>query len=257
MNSQDPAPIRGGGIAQVIGQMKAERLRFGLMRLCFAALALLTLALLAWALPFIPLGATRDDYTASTAIALLLCLMGWVGSVAFLLVWAPSFRKETFPDFVRVLFGANQLIRGRLQFESRLSAECRRAKQDRRHVFSLIVVQVGTSRSDTLSRERRGTASAAVVIRSGVRGDDLVAEIDPNEVWVLALAAPPDGRERVVERLARALLESHASEGATHSYRIGAGTYGEDGDDAEALFAAARARVRSLAQLLDAVPKAA
>lgn len=258
MYEKPAAQPKGGGVSQVVGQIRAERLRFALMRASFAVMAIVTLAFLAWAFPFVPFGASADAYTTASAISVLLGAGTWLTSVAFLLVWAPHFRSETFPDFLRVLFGGNQLIRGRAQFQSRLAAECRRAKQDRRLVFSLIVVQVGTASNGAISRSaEREAASAAIVIRGGVRGDDTVAEVPPNEVWVLALAAPQEGRERVVERLARALLESHASQGPTRSYHIGAGTYGQDGDDADSLFAAARARTSTLAELLEAVPTAA
>jgi hypothetical protein len=84
-----------------------------------------------------------------------------------------------------------------------------------------------------------------------------VAEVTPDEVWVLAFDAAAEGRKRVIERLARALLESHASLGPTRSYRIGAGTVGEDGDDPESLISAAHETTKSLAELLDAVPAAA
>jgi hypothetical protein len=258
MDEQQTGLSRSGGISEVVGQIKAERLRFVFMRVSFALLAISAALFLAWALPFVPFGATVDDYTTASAASVLLCAVTWIGSVLFLLIWAPQFRRETFPEFLRVLFGANQLIRGRQQFQSRLSVECRRAKQDRRHVFSVIVVQVATARNGAMAwNVARETSHAAVAIRGGVRGDDLVAEVPPNEVWVLALAAPPEGRERVVERLARALLEMHASTDSTHSYRIGAGTVGPDGETPEALFVAARERITSLAELIDAVPKAA
>jgi hypothetical protein len=258
MNEQLTGTSRGGGVSEVVGQIKTERFRFVLMRLSFLLVAATAGLFLAWALPFVPFGATADDYTPASAVSVVLCVGAWLGSMLFLLVWAPHFRRETFPEFLRVLFGANQLIRGKQQFQSRLAAECRRARQDRRHVFSLIVIQVATARNGAMSRDVAGeTALAALAIRGGVRGDDLVAEVSPNEVWVLALAAPPEGRERVVERLARALLEVHASTGSTHSYRIGAGTVVSDGDTPDALLAVARERITSLAELIDAVPKAA
>jgi hypothetical protein len=249
---------RGGGISEVLGQLKAERNRFILMRASFLLVAVMVAAFLAWALPAVPFGASAGDYTPASATSVLLCAIAWFASLVFLMVWAPYFRRESLPEFVRVLFGAQQLIRGRQQFQSRLSAECRKAKRDRRHVFSVIVVQVATARNGAVAPDAaKETELASLAIRGGVRGDDIVAAAEPNEVWVLALAAPAEGRERVVERLARALLELHASTGSTHTYRIGAGTIGLDGESPDDLFGAARQRITSLAELVDAVPKAA
>ena len=103
---------RLSGIATVVGQIRAERRRLILLRLSFVGVVLLHLLLLAWVTPWIPFGMTAEDYTQATAVALLLALSSSISSLTFLIVWAPHFRQETLPEFLRVLFGAQQLIRG-------------------------------------------------------------------------------------------------------------------------------------------------
>jgi GGDEF domain-containing protein len=249
---------RNAGVSDVVRQIRAERIRFFVMRLSFLIVTFIALAFLIWVAPSLPWGASADDYTPASAASLILCLIAWIGSVAFILAWMPRFRGESFPQFLRVLFGARQFIRGRQQFQSRLATECRQTRRDRRHAFSVVVLQVAPApKAETGQDTARDTALAAVAVRAGVRSHDIVAEVMPDEVWVLAFDAAAEGRKRVVERLARALLESHASLGPTRSYRIGAGTFGEDGENPESLLAAAHEQTRSLAELLDAVPAAA
>jgi GGDEF domain-containing protein len=142
---------------------------------------------------------------------------------------------------LRVLFGAQQLIRNRGQFLSRLAFECHRAHRDRRAIFSLVIISDGNHAADG---QRIGEADnrlheTALVVRSVVRGEDVVATPEAGEVWVLVSGVGPQVRDAVLARLIRALSDSPVSV----TCRLGASTFGTDGDESEALFAAAEERM--------------
>ena len=224
-------------VGQVVGDIRAERFRFVWLRLSFLGLLALHLLVIAWLVPAIPIGMTSVDATA--AVGLVLFGLAYLSSLGFLVLWGPWFRHEPLSEFLRVLFGAHQLIRGRQQFLSRLAVECQRARVDRRHAFSLVLIK------DTKKRDNGALPSpaqaAALLVRGAVRGDDIVADPASDEVWVLISRADVQARTRIVQRLAgtlRDLVTLLSSE----SYRIGGSTYGTDGETPEALFDAARVR---------------
>lgn len=250
MEAPRTMPGRAGGVASVVGQIQAERLRFALMRISFVGLSLLYALLLVWAVPWIPVGMTRGNYDTATVMLLGLALLPFVSSLLFLIIWTPQFRNESLPEFLRVLFGARQLIRGRQQFQSRLAAECQRARKDRRRIFSLVVIQVpGSSREE---REKRDGARllAAMLVRDCVRGEDVVADSWPHEVWVLAVGAPAEARPHIIRRLARALATSDTPVDSIDC-KVGGSTFDLDGQDPDGLFSAAYQRLAPLPDLLE------
>ena len=235
-----------GGIPNVVRQMRSERVQLAVMRASFAALAALALLTLVWVLPFFPLGLTADNYGGPAAGAVILTTLTFLGALTFVLIWGPSFRNEPLPEFLRVLFGGHQLIRGRHQFYSKLAAECRRARRDRRYLFSVIMVQRGPAyeQHDWLEPSRE-TDVAAMLVRGVVRGDDVVAT-SPGAIWVLITGAGEDSRERVVTRLAEVLLDFDEPLGLTGARAVGYATFGEDGDGPELLLFAMKQRMRPL-----------
>lgn len=241
-----PVPLRNGGIPNVVRQMRAERVRLGVMRLAFATLAVASGLTLIWVLPWFPIGLTFDNYSGPAAGAVILCTLSCLGALGFALVWGPSFRNEPLPEFLRVLFGSHQLIRGRHQFYSRLAAECRRAKKDRRYVFSVIILQRGPGyeQHDWLEPSREAGV-AAVLVRSVVRSDDIVAT-SPGAIFVLITGAADEARERVVGRLAKVFIDFDDPLGLTDARAVGSATYGEDGDSPELLLFAMKQRMRKL-----------
>ena len=246
-----PRPPRNGGVPNVVRQMRAERLRLGLMRLAFATLALAFVLTLVWVLPWFPIGLTFDNYSGPAAGAVVLCALTCLGALGFTLVWGPSFRNEPLPEFLRVLFGGHQLIRGRHQFYSRLAAECRRAKKDRRYVFSIVILQRGPGyeQHDWLEPSREADV-AAVLVRSVVRSDDVVAT-SPGAIFVLVTGAADQARERVVGRLAKVFLAFDEPLGLYDARAIGSATFGEDGDSPELLLFAMKERMRRLVDFED------
>ena len=238
---------RGGAertVGRVIGDLRAERSRFLWMRLSFVGVVALHLLVLAWVLPGVPIGMARVEQ--ATAVGLLLFGVAYLSSLGFLVFWGPWFRHEPLSEFLRVLFGAHQLIRGRQQFLARLGAECQRARQDRRYVFSLVLIKDGAKHDNGALPSP--AQAAALLVRGAVRADDIVADPSSDEVWVLISRADLQARARIVTRLAGALRELVAPS-SSEPYRIGASTYGADGDTPESLLATARERFARLREL--------
>lgn len=247
---QPPASVRpahNGGITNVVHQMRAERSRLAVMRASFALLFVVSGFALVWVIPWFGVGLTFDNYSAAAAGAVILCTMSSMGALAFILVWGPTFRNEPLPEFLRVLFGSRQLIRGRHQFYSRLAAECKRARKDRRYIFSVIMVQraPGFDQHDWLEPAQEQDV-AAMILRGIVRGDDVVAT-SPSALWVLITGAAEEARERVAGRLAQALLEFDEPLGFTGARGMGGATFGDDGDSPELLLFTMKQRLRPLA----------
>jgi hypothetical protein len=237
---------QNGGITSVVHQMRAERARLALMRVSFALLFVTCGFALVWVMPWFGVGLTFDNYSGAAAGAVILCAMSGLGAVAFIVVWGPSFRNEPLPEFLRVLFGSRQLIRGRHQFYSRLAAECKRARKDRRYIFSVIMVQraPGFEQHDWLEPAQEQDV-AAMILRGIVRGDDVVAT-SPSALWVLITGAAEEARERVATRLAQSLLEFDEPLGFTGARAMGGATFGEDGDSPELLLFTMKQRLRPL-----------
>jgi hypothetical protein len=235
-----------GGIAHVVGQMRAERVRFMALRAAFLITILLTVGFVAWALPFVPGG--LSGYDTATAVAIGLAVAAAAAWVFFIVVFVPLFQQEPLSQFLQVLFGGHQLIRGGTQFIRRLEAECRRAQRDRRHVFSLIVV-----RQPELPHEKRDLTelngephAMAFVIRSMVRTKDIVATPSEAEVWVLTLSADQEACERVVRRLSVGLQRADWLPNGAGLTRIGASTFGVDAEAAQTLLQIAQRRLAPL-----------
>jgi len=254
--ARDPVAIRrvaptqnGGGVINVVRQMRAERVRLGLMRLSFALIFVLAALSLVWLMPWFPLGLNWDNYSGSSAGIVVLLALTTITSVTFVVIWGPSFRNEPLPEFLRVLFGGHQLIRGRHQFYGRLAAECRRARRDRRYLFSLVMVQRDTTPEQHHWLEpARDQDVAAMLVRGIVRGEDVVAT-SPGAIWLLVAGAGEEQRERVVDRLAHAIAEFDEPLDITGARAIGSASFGPDGDSPELLLFACRQHMRALSDL--------
>lgn len=213
-----------------------ERRRLFLMRASFLATALVVLAFAAWVLPWVPAGMAGDDYELRIAVAVLLGVAASVAVPSFLVLWGGTFRNESLPEFVRVLFGGHQFIRGREQFRSRLRAECGRARRNRRYVFSILViehpVEPDASGLTTEPEERR---FVVLHVRTAVRAQDVVATGTSTQVWVLLQGANEHATRSVIVRLTEELQGL--------ACRVGAATFGVDGERPGALLIAATERL--------------
>ena len=237
-------PSARGRIAATISEISAERRWFTIMRLAFSGVCLMWLLLVVWAIPEGPIVDMVPDYSAAAVLALFFALGAFGGTVGFMFLWRPTFKGESFYDFVHVLLGSGLLLRRRSQFKARLAAECRRAKAKDSSVFSLIVLKLSEPAlaNDQAANRRFDGRLAALWARSVARADDIVGEAATDEIWILARGADEQGRKIIVSRLAGQLSSPDALpsfEGAM----IGTGTFGESGRDAETLLKAASDRL--------------
>lgn len=227
-------------IGQAIGEIRAERMRFVLMRFSFVVLTLLHLAILTWLVLCWPLHLLAFGSTAADGLVLL--ALTYLASAAFLIHWGASFRDESLSEFLRVLFGAHQLIRGRQQFCARLAAECRRVRRDRRYVFSLFVIQHQPIEIADRHWDLPVEDACGALVRSIVRGEDIVGVPSNDEVWVLAERVDHRTCANIAGRLASALRDSEPPFDAAQ-FRIGASTAGMEDPTPNALLNAARSRL--------------
>lgn len=249
MDTPQPVPSTRGAIASVIAQIQAERRWLTLMRLSFSGVCVSWLLLLTWPFPWMPIGMMVPDYNSAMVVGLIFGLAAVCSSLAFMVIWRPAFRHEPWQEFIRVLFGGGQLIRGRGQFKSRLSTECRRARRDNGNVFSLVVIQLAKPQIDSQDRPQRRQFErnlAAVFVRSIARADDIVGDCWPDEVWLLSLGADDEARQNIIRRIARPLAEPDTSLPLFVDARIGSSTFGPDGKKPGDIFAAAHERLLPL-----------
>ncbi|MGB2695483.1 MAG: hypothetical protein WBD55_09880 [Dehalococcoidia bacterium] len=229
-----PNRSRSETIWTVVAQLRSERRRLMLMRASTLALVATWLLTLVWAIPLLPFGVRSGDYAPSTAVAILLVNLSYGGLLVWLGRWGSLFSRESAPEFVRVLFGAKLLIRGRSQFISRLNAECS-SRSGRRPSFSLIVVRLAHSEGTQLL----GADTAILRTRAMIRSDDIFGEVGPSELGVLSRGTAGEAAKGMVARIQGQLAAS-----ATFSLSsIGASTYPVDGEDGERLLATARQRL--------------
>ncbi len=229
------------------------------MRASFVGIAVVTLALAAWAIPWIPIGMDVEDYDVATVTTFVLAGIASLAVQGFIYVWAPQFQGEPLPEFLRVLMGAHRLIRGPRQFYSRLAAECRQCRADRRNAVSLVIVEMsGVSEAPAAKPElmEQREALGPLLVRGSVRAQDVVAVSWPREVWVLAVATGRNARVGIMRRLARAIAVSELPADVREACRIGGSTFALDGEEPDALFSVARERLSPLSELIDVAPAA-
>ena len=229
------SPAKSGGIATTVARIQRERVLFAAMRIAFVFQLALVVLSLAWLVPWVPLGMTVDHYGSATAIGFGLLLASSISSMAFLAVWGPFFAGESVPEFVRVLFGANLVVRGRQQFYHRLREECEHARGGR-GVFSVIIVELAEGVTVFGAQARQ---HAVMLVRSAIRTEDVLGDIAPTELAVLSRATDEQVRSVVIERLARTLVTVRFSS-ARSGYRLGGATFRVDGLDPDELLDAAR-----------------
>jgi hypothetical protein len=242
MSTPEPANTRSA-IGSTIAQVQAERRWFTLMRLSFGGVCLSWLLLLGWVVPGGPIVEMVPDYSAAAVLGLILAIAAFCSSLAFFFVWRPAFSGESFRQFVSVLGGGGLLIRRRGQFEQRLQMACRRTAKHG-DTFSLIVIQ---RPKDEAANTRRSFQKdlAALYVRGIARTDDIVGDAPPRELWVLATGAGDAVRDRIIQRIARAVQGAPQLDGAS----IGAATYGPGRAGVDELFSAARASLVPAAEL--------
>ncbi len=242
----------------MIEQVRAEQRWLTVMRLVISATCL-SWVLFFTGLPWGPIERVMPGYEMSGALRSVLLAGGLFGSVAYWVVWRPILRHESSAEFLRVLFGAGLLIRGRGQFKGRLSAECGRDGKNGRNVFSLIVIRLSEDRNgskEPAAGREFEKSLPAIAVRGIARSGDIVADAQPNEIWVLAVGADDHGRESIVHRMANSLSDGAVSPRLFEGARIGGATFPADGWRPSDLFATAHRTAAALSDVREMKPAA-
>jgi hypothetical protein len=213
----------------------------GLFAMGAAALAVV---LAIWAMPWVPVGMTWDDYSAHVLVALVLAM----GSILMALIAAftrgPASGHVQLAEIWHSLLGKRVRLRDRQQFCNRLARECQRAQRERRSSLSLILVRVseGEDRDGEQALEH-----VAHALMAAMRSSDVVGMAGDNEIGILAIGADAKAREvisvRLKRALAAALVEFSDDRVATNvpEALLGASSWGPDGAEPDSLLMAARA----------------
>ena len=191
------------------------------------------------AVPWLPGGLSKEDYTEQVSLTLILgslCVILGVGTLMLrqhlrqtreaLLAWTAVYDETTG-------------LYNRRYFLDRLSLECERARRQRA-TFSLILMRfehsTGRGRGPSASALRR---LGAVLTRTA-RSSDLVALLGGNELAVVAMGVPRKVVPQVVDRLNSALKGSLVDSGEHLNLRLGVATYGTRCRDPGMLLRSAR-----------------
>ena len=238
-----PTEQRETGPARVVG-VRAYRQSKALASLFTMGAAALAVVLAIWAMPWVPVGMTRDDYSAHLLVALALAM----GSILMALIAA--FTRGLASGHVQLaeiwhtLLGKRVRLRNRQQFCNRLARECHRAQRERRSSLSLILVRVseGEDRDGEQALEH-----VAHALMAAMRSSDVVGMAGDNEIGILAIGADAKALEiisvRLKRALAAALVEFTEDRLATNvpEALLGASSWGPDGAEPDSLLTAARA----------------
>jgi len=185
----------------------SARIKSGAALLATGIAIVLTLVLAVWAMPWLPIGMTWDDYTPAVRVSALLAAASALTGLVGAYLGGVTGREGGLVETLQNLLGNRARLRNRQQFRNRLERECARARRDRRSFLSLILVRVqqGDDPCDASVLEGVGQIVAATMRSSdvpGIAGDD--------EVGVIAIGADSAAREAIVGRLRRALASYSA-----------------------------------------------
>ena len=221
-----------------------------LTRLLVAGAAALTVALAVWAMPWVPVGMTRDDYSPRVVIALVLAMGSALTWLAAVFTGGLAGGDRQLAEILNSLLGRRARLRNRHQFHNRLARECRRARRERRSSLSLILVRL------SIGEDREGDQvleHVAHALMATMRSSDVVGIAGDSEIGILAIGADGKAREvigaRVKRALAAALAELSEEKAATSvpEALLGVGSLGSDVTEPGHLLAAARASFAPLA----------
>jgi diguanylate cyclase (GGDEF)-like protein len=177
-----------------------------------------------WAVPWLPGGLSKEDYTEQVTLTLILggvCVLLGLGTLVLreylrrtreaLLAWGTVYDDTTG-------------LYNRRYFYDRLSLECEWA---RRHgtTFSLIVIRLQHEGEGARGPSAGALRRLAAALSQATRPSDLVAVLGGNELAVVAMGASRKMVPQVVERLKKALGGSITDSGEHLSLCLGAATY--------------------------------
>ena len=178
-----------------------------------------------WAIPWLPGGLSKDDYSRQVALTLVfggVCVLLGLGTLVLreylrrtreaLLAWGAVYDDTTG-------------LYNRRYFYDRLSLECEWA---RRHAitFSLVVIRFEPKRDSSRGASANALRRLATALGRATRPNDLVAVLGGNELAVVAMGVSRKMLPQVTERLKKALQRSITDPDERQSLRLGAATYG-------------------------------
>jgi diguanylate cyclase (GGDEF)-like protein len=206
-----------------------------------------------WAIPWIPGGLSRGDYTRQFIVTMAFggaCML--LGLLAATFRAAARQRREALVAWTSVYDQATGL-HNRRHFYDRLSLECERSERYGSS-FGLILLTLEPPAGVGGRQAGRGGASlrpGAELVKSLTRSTDLVALISNSEFAVLILDVGKEQAVQLADRLRQSVstrlpaLVSGADSSAWPIIKVGVSTYGEDGLTPESLVEAARSSLRT------------
>jgi len=240
------------GRTRVAG-LRARLLGRPLTGLLAAGAAGLTVALAIWAMPWVPVGMTRDDYSPRVVAALLLAMGSTLMWLAAAFTWGLAGADRQLVEILHSLLGRRARLRNRHQFYNRLARECRRARRERRSSLSLFLVRLSTGEDREGNRALEHVAHA---LMAAVRSSDVVGIAGDSEIGILAIGAGGKALEIIGARLRRALaaalaeLSEDAAATSVPEASLGVSTLGPDATEPGHLLVAARASLAPVAPRL-------
>jgi diguanylate cyclase (GGDEF)-like protein len=220
-------------------------------RLAVVAFSLMVFLFLLWALPWVPLGMSADDYSLEVLLALILlgCSPA-VTAVTLLTRGMAAQRREALIAWASIYDRATGL-RNRDYFLERLALQCQLGREVAEYRVGVIIVAI-----EELQEDGKGSRPAddrlyrliGMSMAGQMRPTDLIAPIGNTEMGVLVSAASPASVQLVAERVRRSLdqnLEEIAGQSASNlSIRMGVATLNHAQSEPEALLAAARSSMK-------------
>jgi diguanylate cyclase (GGDEF)-like protein len=183
----------------------SERSKAGAALLATGTTVVLTLVLAIWAMPWVPIGMTWDDYTPAVRVSAVLAVGSALTGVIGAYLRGVAGRKRGLVEIWQGLFGRRARLRNRQQFHNRLVRECRRARRDRRSFLSLILVRVEQDNQVNSPEAMSALERVAQVVVATVRSSDVTGIAGDSEIGILAIGADAAARGAIVGRLKRAL----------------------------------------------------
>ena len=197
-----------------------------------------------WAIPWLGVGLSKDDYTPQFLVTLIFagaCML--LGLLSATLRAVARQKREALVAWSS-LYDEATGTRNRAHFYDRLALDCDRAEKHD-SIFAVALLQMGLARP-------RGQISAELLrqaanhLKNLTRASDLVALIGANEFGVLLAGAHGEMAHTLAERLCASLAAKLPDSIEANGYaisptiKVGVAVYGDDGNTPESLFAAAR-----------------
>jgi GGDEF domain-containing protein len=205
-------------------------------KLMLVAFGVIFVAILFWAIPWLPYGLSVEDYNDRLTLFIALILMASVTAFGTVYQRDLSHRVEqTLFTWSTVHDGLTDL-RQREYFYDRIVIECERSKASGND-FSVIALRVGET-AGAGGSEGLSSEDALRALQPIIKDSDCLAALGPHEIGVLVPRLSRDQVPSFAERL-RSLLEMASSDPALR-IRVGWAVYPRDAEEAGSLVGLAR-----------------